>query len=101
MPLAKRDSISLFVHFGTNINDRFVIVDPEWALQMRDGRWLDTNYGVEWGWACYNSPFIHEWFHPLLREFVRKFPDVAEIFIDMGTYPNGSYYCSYCLDKAV
>ncbi|WP_167858981.1 alpha-amylase family protein [Paenibacillus cymbidii] len=97
---AKREQIQIYVHFSTGIHDRAVLEHPEWAMQRKDGSRLDTDGGRSWGWPCFNSPFVEEWFWPQLRDFVPRFPDVAGIFLDMVMYPADTCYCSYCRQKA-
>ncbi|WP_281888775.1 alpha-amylase family protein [Paenibacillus sp. YYML68] len=101
LPAAEREGITIYVHFGPGINDRSVVEHPEWAMVCESGRRLDTNGGKEWGWACFNSPYVTEWFYPQLRDFVRQFPQVAGVFLDMVTYPRDTCYCSHCRTKAV
>jgi hypothetical protein len=98
---AKKEEIEIFVHFGPGINDRSVIKHPEWAMLTREGRLLDTEQGRHWGWACYNSPFLEQRFYPQLREFVRLFPEVAGVFLDMVVYPEGTCFCPHCKNKAI
>jgi len=100
LPIAKREGISVYVHFGPGINDRAVIEHPEWAMVRRDGTPLDTKGGKEWGWPCYNSPFIAERLWPQIREFVPLYPDVQGVFFDMVMYPEETCYCAYCRNKA-
>lgn len=100
LPVAEREGITIYVHFGPGINDRSVIEHPEWAMVTRDGRRLDTNGGKNWGWACFNSPYVEEWFFPQLRDFVRQFPDVAGVFLDMVSYPEDTCYCNHCRKRA-
>lgn len=100
LPVAEREGITIYVHFGPGINDRSVIEHPEWAMVDKDGNRLDTNGGTEWGWACFNSPYTEEWFYPQLRDFVRQFPMVAGVFLDMVMYPRNTCYCGYCRQRA-
>ncbi|MGG1553988.1 hypothetical protein [Paenibacillus ferrarius] len=101
LPAAEREGITIYVHFGPGINDRSVVEHPEWAMVSENGKRLDTNGGKEWGWACFNSPYVTEWFFPQLRDFVRQFPQVAGVFLDMVTYPRDTCYCTYCRKRAV
>lgn len=101
LPAAEQEGITIYVHFGPGINDRSVIEHPEWAMVTENGRRLDTSGGKEWGWACFNSPYVKEWFYPQLRDFVRQFPQVAGVFLDMVTYPNNTCFCTYCRKRAV
>lgn len=100
LPIAKREGIKIYVHFGPGINDRSVIEHPDWAMQTKEGKRLDTHEGQEWGWVCYNSPYVEQRLWPQLKEFVPRFPDVEGIFIDMVTYAQNTCHCSYCLEKA-
>ncbi|MFI2856473.1 hypothetical protein ACH6EH_04985 [Paenibacillus sp. JSM ZJ436] len=100
LPAAEKEGITIYVHFGPGINDRSVIEHPEWAMVTKDGARLDTNGGKDWGWVCFNSPYAEEWFYPQLQDFVRQFPDVAGVFLDMVTYPRNTCYCGYCRQRA-
>ncbi|MDF2670365.1 MAG: hypothetical protein K0R67_2671 [Paenibacillus sp.] len=101
LPIARREGIKIYVHFGPGINDRSVVEHPEWAMQTKNGKRLDTNEGKEWGWVCYNSPYVETLLWPQLREFVPRFPEVEGIFIDMVTYaPQQTCHCEYCVSKA-
>ncbi|MGG4036413.1 alpha-amylase family protein [Paenibacillus cisolokensis] len=100
LPVAKREGITIYVHFGPGINDRSVIEHPEWAMVTRNGKRLDTNEGKEWGWVCFNSPFVEKQFFPQLKDFVHQFPDIAGVYLDMVTYPEDTCFCGYCRKKA-
>lgn len=98
---ANLEGIKIYVHFSVGIHDRAVLEHPEWAMQRKNGSRLDTEEGKWWGWPCFNSPFVEEWFWPQLRDFIPRFPDVAGIFLDMVMYPTDTCYCQYCHEKAV
>ncbi|MBB6730916.1 alpha-amylase family protein [Cohnella zeiphila] len=100
LPAAEREGIKVYVHFAPGINDRAVIEHPEWAMVRRDGTRLDTNGGKEWGWPCYNSPFVADWLWPQLAEFVPRFPNIEGVFVDMVMYADETCFCEFCRRRA-
>lgn len=98
--VARREGIAIFVHFGTGTNDRAVYEHPQWAMVNREGKPLLAGEH-QWGWVCYNSPWVDEKFLPQLEDFVPRFPDVAGVFLDMVQFPTNTCYCVYCREKAV